>query len=109
MKCRNCKKKKFLLISKIGKQPISSIFLKKKKYIKNYSLNLFQCKFCNLIQLSKIPSLKDMYGPEYGYKTSVSNLMVNHLKKKFDWIKKLKVLKKNQNILDNCIKLQNLH
>ena len=41
-----------------------------------------------------------MYGPEYGYKTSVSNLMVNHLKKKFDWIKKLKVLKKNPNILD---------
>ncbi len=92
MKCRNCKKKIFTLISKIGKQPISSIFLKKKKYIKNYSLDLFQCKFCDLVQLSKIPSLKDMYGPQYGYKTSVSGLMVNHLKKKFNWIKKLKIL-----------------
>ena len=100
MKCRNCKKKKFTLISKIGKQPISSIFLKKKKYIKNYSLDLFQCKFCDLVQLSKIPSLKDMYGPQYGYKTSVSDLMVNHLKKKFNWIKKLKILKKKPNILD---------
>ena len=100
MKCRNCKKKFFTLISKIGKQPISSIFLKKKKYIENYSLDLFQCKFCDLVQLSKIPSLKDMYGPQYGYKTSVSDLMVNHLKKKFNWIKKLKILKKKPNILD---------
>ena len=100
MKCRNCKKKFFTLISKIGKQPISSIFLKKKKYIKNYSLDLFQCKFCDLVQLSKIPSLKDMYGPQYGYKTSVSGLMVNHLKKKFNWIKRLKILKKKPNVLD---------
>ena len=32
--------------------------------------------------IEKIPNLKDMYGPEYGYKTSVSNLMVDHLKNK---------------------------
>ncbi len=100
MKCRNCKKKYFSLITKIGRQPISSIFLKKKKYIKNYSLDLFQCKSCDLVQLSRIPSLKDMYGPQYGYKTSVSGLMVDHLKKKFNWIKKTKVFKIKQNILD---------
>ena len=82
MICRNCKKKKFKKISKIGKQPISSLFLKKKIKIKNYSLDLYQCTYCDLVQLSKIPNLKDMYGPDYGYKTSVSNLMVNHLKKR---------------------------
>ena len=82
MICRNCKKKKFDKISKIGKQPISSLFLRKKVNIKEYSLDLFKCKNCDLVQLSKIPNLKDMYGPEYGYKTSVSNLMVDHLKKK---------------------------
>ena len=41
-----------------------------------------------------------MYGPQYGYKTSVSGLMVNHLKKKFNWIKRLKILKKKPNVLD---------
>ena len=35
---------------------------------------------CTIIQLSKIPNLRDMYGPEYGYKTSMSNLMIKHLK-----------------------------
>ena len=100
MKCRNCKKKGFSLISKIGDQPISSIFLEKKRYIKNYSLNLFECNYCKLIQLSKIPGLQDMYGSTYGYKTSISGLMVKHLKNKFNRIKKLKILQRNPNILD---------
>ena len=100
MICRNCNSNKFLKISKIGKQPISSLFLKTKKKIKNYSLDLYRCKLCNLVQLSKIPNLKDMYGPDYGYKTSVSNLMINHLKKKFIKLKKYNIYKKKSNILD---------
>ena len=82
MICRNCKKKNLEKISNIGEQPISSLFLKQKIKIKNYSLDLFKCNFCDLVQLSKIPNLKDMYGVDYGYKTSVSNLMVNHLREK---------------------------
>ena len=100
MICRNCEKNKFLKLSNIGYQPISSIFLKNKKKIKNYSLDLFKCKICDLVQLSRIANLKDMYGPEYGYKTSVSKLMINHLKEKFIRLKKLNILKKNSNILD---------
>ena len=100
MICRNCKKKIFKKISHIGNQPISSLFLKKKIPIKNFSLNLYQCLSCKLVQLSKIPNLQDMYGPEYGYKTSVSNLMVRHLKAKIKYIKNYKILKKNKNILD---------
>ena len=82
MICRNCKKKKFLKISELGNQPISSLFLRNKIKIKEYSLNLYKCLSCDLVQLSKIPNLKEMYGSEYGYKTSVSKLMVNHLKKR---------------------------
>jgi len=100
MICRDCNKNKFTKLSNIGYQPISSIFLKSKRKIKNYSLDLFKCKSCDLVQLSKIANLKDMYGPEYGYKTSVSKLMVNHLREKFVRIKKLNILKKNSNILD---------
>ena len=100
MICRNCKKKKFSKITKIGYQPISSIFLKKKIKIKKFLLDLFLCKNCKLIQLSEIAGLKDMYGAEYGYKTSISKLMINHLKKKYFRIKKLKIFKENKNILD---------
>ena len=100
MICRNCKKKEFDKISKIGSQPISSIFLKKKRKIKKFSLDLYKCKTCKLVQLNKIPNLKDMYGKDYGYKTSVSNLMINHLKKKFSHVNKIKLIRQNSNILD---------
>ena len=96
MKCRNCNHKNFTLITKIGNQPISSYFPQKKIKLKSYSLNLYKCKFCNLIQLNKVPGLKFMYGSQYGYKTGISNLMIKHLKKKFDWIKKNKN-RKNDN------------
>ena len=56
MICRNCKKKNFDKISNIGNQPISSLFLRKKIKIKNYSLDLYKCNLCNLVQLSKIPN-----------------------------------------------------
>jgi NDP-4-keto-2,6-dideoxyhexose 3-C-methyltransferase len=100
MICRNCKNISFFKIAKIGSQPISSLFLKKKIKIKNYSLDLYRCISCNLIQLSKIPNLKDMYGPQYGYKTSVSNLMINHLREKVKELEKYKIFKNNSNILD---------
>ena len=100
MNCRNCKKKNFNKISKIGHQPISSLFLNRRVKINTYSLDLYQCKNCNLVQLSKIPNLKDMYGSEYGYKTSVSNLMIDHLKKKVSSLKKYNVFKKKSKILD---------
>ena len=58
MICRNRNKKEFIKIADIGKQPISSLFLTKKKKIKDYSLDLYKCKFCDLVQLSKIPNLK---------------------------------------------------
>ncbi len=100
MICRNCRKKSFNKISNIGKQPISSLFLKKKIQIKNYSLDLYKCKYCDLVQLSKIPNLKDMYGADYGYKTSVSRLMVDHLKKKISKLNRFGIFKKKSKILD---------
>ena len=100
MICRSCYKKKFKKIAAIGRQPISSLFLTKKKKIKDYSLDLYKCELCDLVQLSKIPNLKDMYGPKYGYKTSVSKLMINHLKSKKKKFHKYKIFKKNSNILD---------
>ena len=58
MICRNCKKKNFDKISNIGNQPISSLFLRKKIKIKNYSLDLYKCNSCNLVQLSRYQILK---------------------------------------------------
>ena len=94
MQCRNCNSNNFKKIINIGKQPISSIFYKKKKFnLKKYSLDLYKCISCNLIQLSKEAPLGMMYGESYGYQTSISQLLVSHLKKKIQFINSRKNIK----------------
>ena len=61
---------------------------------------MFQCKNCKLIQLSNTADIKKMYGDHYGYRTSVSKLMLSHLKEKVLRLKKHKMIKKGTNILD---------
>ena len=101
MKCKNCKNSKLKKVFRIGKQPISSVFHDKPIYkLKNYSLDLYKCPKCDLVQFSSLPPLDDMYGLTYGYNTSLSPLMVNHMRKKFYSINKnYKKLLKGQ-ILD---------
>ena len=101
MKCRNCKKKKLKKIVKIGSQPLSGVFYQSKRYnLKKYSLDLYQCQICKLAQLSKTPESKKMFGDTYEYRTSLSNLMVDHIKKKIKYLEKNNYLKKNSCILD---------
>jgi NDP-4-keto-2,6-dideoxyhexose 3-C-methyltransferase len=97
MKCRNCKNKKFKKIIKIGMQPISSRAYNKIKKLNTYPLDLYICEKCKLIQLSKVAPANEMYGSSYGYWTSLSPLMIKHMQKK---VNKLKKLKNNSRILD---------
>ena len=100
MSCKNCKSRSLKKIINIGKQPISSHFYKKKmRNLRNYSLDLYICKKCELIQFKTLPQLNQMYGLNYGYRTSLSPLMINHMKKKYLSLKK-DLSKKNCNILD---------
>ena len=95
MRCRNCYSQNFHKIINIGKQPLSGIFFNKKKSrLRKYSLDLYRCKKCKLIQLSKDIPAEKMYGNNYGYQTSISRLMVKHLKKKIIYLKKNKIIKK---------------
>jgi NDP-4-keto-2,6-dideoxyhexose 3-C-methyltransferase len=85
----------------MGSQPISSVFPKKKLYnLKSYPLDLYECQNCKLVQFSKLAPLEDMYGQTYGYRTSLSNLMIDHMHSKYLNILKNNFLKKNDNILD---------
>ena len=53
MKCKNCNKRNLIKIVKIGKQPLSGFFYKKKKKnLKKFSLDLFKCSDCDLVQLN---------------------------------------------------------
>ena len=101
MSCRNCKKNKLQKIIKIGKQCISSVFPDNLNHsLKKYSLDLYKCLNCDLVQFKNTPPLDDMYGKTYGYRTSLSPLMISHIKEKYRYIKSNKIIKKNSYILD---------
>ena len=89
MKCKNCKKKLLKKVVHIGKQPLSGFFYSKKKSkLKKYSLDLFKCSGCNLVQLKNLVKVEKMYGSHYGYQTSISKMMITHLENKIRRFKK---------------------
>lgn len=101
MSCKNCKSAKLDRIVKLGKQPLSGFFYKKKNLkLPRYSLDLFRCKDCDLVQIINKFSVKKMYGKHYGYETSKSSLMVKHLNEKVFRLKKKGYLKKGNSVLD---------
>ena len=76
-------------------------FLSKKiKNLKKYSLDLYECQNCKLVQFYKLAPLKDMYGTTYGYRTSLSKMMISHIKEKYKKILKMKIIRNGSNILD---------
>ena len=101
MKCKNCKQSSLKKIIEIGKQPLSGFFYStKKNNLEKYSLDLYKCSNCKLVQLNNPANTKKMYGAHYGYKTSVSKMMISHLREKVNRLKKHKLIKVGNNILD---------
>lgn len=101
MYCKNCKSKRLKKILSFGSQPISSVFYQtKKKSLKNYPLDLYKCEQCDLIQFLKVAPQEDLYGTTYGYRTSLSEFMIEHMKKKFVNLNSSKYIKKNARLLD---------
>lgn len=101
MKCKNCKKNTLKKIVKIGKQALSGFFYSKRRNnLEKYSLDLYECSNCKLVQLNNPANTKKMYGTHYGYQTSVSKMMLSHLKEKVNRFKKNKIIKTGSNILD---------
>lgn len=100
-KCRFCKKNKFDDIINLGNQPLSSIFpeINSKDPPKN-KLQLIRCVNCKLIQLKHSAKIKKMYGNDYGYNSSLSKLMMNHLKSEFNNLMNYTKPKGNISVLD---------
>ena len=107
--CRNCKSKKIKKVIFIGKQVVSSIFPSKSvKNSKKYSLDLYECEKCKLVQLGKSIPLGNMYGETYGYRSSLSKLMINHLYKKYQKIKKIEFCFYQHLLLDTYFLMKHL-
>jgi dTDP-4-amino-4,6-dideoxygalactose transaminase/GNAT superfamily N-acetyltransferase len=84
LECRICNSKNLSIVIYLGNQKITSIFKKYGEHNNNdsYPVNLCMCENCGLIQSEETTPLDDMYKKNnYGYRSSISNTMINHLKK----------------------------
>ena len=99
--CRFCKSKKISNVINLGNQYLTGIFPEKKnRKITKGPLIVSFCKDCHLLQLRHSYNLKELYGDNYGYRSSLNKSMINHLKKKFLYLKKEYNLKKTDLIID---------
>ena len=98
--CRNCNKKKLQPLFSLGKISFTGKFPKINKKIKKAPLEVVMCKHCNLVQLAHKFNLKYLYGPDYGYRSGISNTMVSHLKNVCNNLKRKTKLKKKEMVLD---------
>jgi hypothetical protein len=78
--CRICNSFKLTPILDLGFQPLSGVFLSTPtNSLQSYSLELFSCQECSLVQLGKTAELEIMYGETYGYRSGLNPTMVTHL------------------------------
>ena len=100
--CRACKSKDLETITNLGNMHLSGQFPRKGQKISSGPLELVRCNNpkCNLVQLKQTFNLKEMYGDNYGYRSSLNQSMINHLKSKVEDIKALDILEEKDIILD---------
>ena len=85
----------------MGTQPLSGIFYKKIPIkLKSFPLDLYCCQSCGFVQLIKTAKKNLMFGKFYEYRTSLSNLMINHLTRKIKYLKEKKFINKHSSVLD---------
>ncbi len=106
-KCRICGNSKIVSLLNLGDQALTGVFPKKEsEKITIGPLELVKCqetkdgKTCGLVQLAHTYSKSEMYGSNYGYRSSLNKLMLKHLTEKAKQIEKTVKLKSGDVILD---------
>ena len=100
-KCRSCQSTGLVKCLDLGKQALTGVFPSSKTYkISLGNLCLVFCKKCTLLQLSENFDQNEMYGTNYGYKSSLNPTMVNHLKTKANKLQKMAYLLNGDVVVD---------
>lgn len=100
-KCRFCKSERLKDVINLGNQHLTGVFPKKKNTkISKGPLIVTLCKNCSLLQLKHSFNLNEMYGENYGYRSSLNLSMVKHLKNKSINLQRKYLLKKSDFIID---------
>jgi len=100
-KCRICNSLNLLSILSLGEQCLTGIFpVNRDMKVTKGPLDLVWCPDCLLVQLRQSYSLSEMYGDNYGYRSSLNKSMVRHLKNKVNFVERFRPLSSGDLVLD---------
>jgi SAM-dependent methyltransferase len=100
--CRICKSSNLKEVVNLGNQYLASRFPfeHEKSDVPVAPVILTMCNDCSLVQLKNTISQPDMYEHNYGYKSSISNTMRNHLKQYNSEVQSFVSIEENDWVLD---------
>ncbi|MFH2024274.1 MAG: class I SAM-dependent methyltransferase [bacterium] len=106
-KCRICGNTDLVSILHLGDQYLTGVFPKtKEETITSGPIELLKCQedkkgnFCGLLQLRQSYDLNEMYGVNYGYRSSLNRSMVEHLRSKVNSLCQRIALNKDDVVVD---------
>ncbi len=105
-RCRICGNDHLISILNLGDQYLTGIFPKARdEKITRGPIELVKChgdtaNACGLVQLRQSYSLSEMYGQNYGYRSSLNQSMVRHLKAKVENLLAIAPLRAGDVVLD---------
>ncbi len=99
-KCRLCKQSDLISILHLGEMKLSGVFPRPTETIDGGPLELVYCNNCALVQLRHSYNPTEMYGMNYGYRSSLNRSMLVHLHKKIKHLETLVTLSPNDLVLD---------
>lgn len=89
-KCRISGSTNLINVLSLGNQYLTGVFPKKNdEEITIGPVDLVWCQDSGLLQMKQSYSLEEMYGDNYGYRSSLNASMVKHLQKKINTLEKL--------------------
>lgn len=102
--CRVCQNTRLIPVMSLGDLVLTGTFPKtKSEALTSGPVDLVKCDEnfgCGLVQLLQSYNLSEMYGINYGYRSSLNSSMVKHLQGKVEKILSLEVLKKGDLVID---------
>jgi hypothetical protein len=100
-KCRLQKSPDLISVLNLGNQYMTGIFPKSlDQHVHKCPLELVWCKKSNLLQLKHTYDLGQMYGDNYGYRSSLNSGMVKHLQTKVAFLETIVALNKDDLVID---------
>jgi hypothetical protein len=99
-KCRLCKQSDLKSIFRLENTKLSGIFPRPEQPVDGGPLELLYCEMCSLVQLKQSYNPSQMYGMNYGYKSSLNKSMLVHLYDKVNKLQGMTLLGSDDIVLD---------